>query len=79
MADFEPVSDHILRLELSFKLIGPVTWPVAVWLISVGEDWILVDTGSPDTADQLVSAITRATGGRGPRRILLTHAHYDHG
>ncbi len=79
MADFKPVSDHILRLELSFKLIGPVSWPVAVWLISVGEDWILVDTGSPETADQLVSAITRATGGRGPRRILLTHAHYDHG
>lgn len=79
MLDFEPVSEHILRLELPFRILGSINVPVAVWLIRVGEDWILIDTGPPETADQLVSAIVRTTGGQGPKRAMLTHAHYDHG
>jgi len=42
------------------------------------DGWTLVDSGPPEAADQLVSALARATSGRGPSRILLTHAHYDH-
>jgi glyoxylase-like metal-dependent hydrolase (beta-lactamase superfamily II) len=75
---FEPVTEHIFRIELSFKLLGRFSIPVAVWLIRYGDDWILVDSGPPETADQLVSAIARATGGSGPNRVLLTHAHQDH-
>jgi glyoxylase-like metal-dependent hydrolase (beta-lactamase superfamily II) len=76
--DFEPVSEHIFRLELSFKLLGPFRLPVAVWLVRVEADWILIDSGPPESADRLVSALARITRGRGIRRVLLTHAHVDH-
>lgn len=79
MSDFEPVSDHILRLELPWRILGLVTVPVAVWLIRERESWTLVDSGSPQSADLVVSAVAKATNGRGPARILLTHAHFDHG
>lgn len=78
MLNFEPITEHIARLELRFKLIGPLGVPVSVWLLRTAEGWTLIDTGPPETADQLVSAIVRATGGQGPLRVLLTHAHYDH-
>lgn len=78
MLEFQPVTDHILRLELRFNFLGPIGVPVAVWLLRTAEGWTLVDTGPPETADQLVSALVRATGGQGPLRVLLTHAHYDH-
>jgi glyoxylase-like metal-dependent hydrolase (beta-lactamase superfamily II) len=75
---FERVTEHIYRIELSYKILGMFSIPVAVWLIKHGDEWILVDSGPPEAADQLVSAIARATGGRGPNRVLLTHAHQDH-
>ncbi len=78
MPSFERVTDHILRLELRLRLFGPIQAPVAVWLISTAEGWTLIDTGAPENADQLISAVVRATGGDGPRRVLLTHAHFDH-
>lgn len=79
MLDFKPVTEHILRLELRFKALGPISVPVAVWLVRTEEGWTLIDTGPPEGEDQLISAIVRATGGQGPLRVLLTHAHYDHG
>jgi glyoxylase-like metal-dependent hydrolase (beta-lactamase superfamily II) len=79
LAGFEKISEHILRLELSFHVVGPIHIPVAVHLVRTGEDWLLIDAGAPDTSDQLVSAIAQSTEGRGPKRVLLTHAHYDHG
>lgn len=78
MPDFQQISEHIHRLELPFHIVGPIHIPVAVWLVRTGAGWTLIDTGPPDAADQLVSALARATGGRGPNRVLLTHAHYDH-
>jgi glyoxylase-like metal-dependent hydrolase (beta-lactamase superfamily II) len=78
MLEFQPVTEHILRLELAWRLFGPITVPVAVWLVRSGEGWTLVDSGPPQTADQLVSALVRATQGKGVQRILLTHGHYDH-
>jgi glyoxylase-like metal-dependent hydrolase (beta-lactamase superfamily II) len=78
MLEFEPITDHILRLELKQKF-GPLRVPVAVWLVRVGAGWTLIDTGPPEAHDQLISALVRATGGQGPQRILLTHAHFDHG
>lgn len=58
--------------------LGPVSVPVALWLIRTGDSFILVDSGPPPKSDQVVAAVARATGGRGPRLVLLTHGHPDH-
>ncbi len=76
--EFEPISEHIYRLELQFRYWGLIPVPVAVWLVRSEDGWVLIDTGPPGTADQMVAAVVRATEGRGPDRVLLTHAHYDH-
>jgi len=76
--DFVQVSEHILRLELPFRIFGPLTVPVAVWLVRSSDGWTQIDSGPPEASDQMVSAVVRATQGHGPDRILLTHAHYDH-
>lgn len=78
MADFQRVSQHIFRLEVPFDVIGPISFPVAVWLVRVANGWTLIDTGPPETANLIISAINRVTGGSGLRQILLTHGHYDH-
>jgi glyoxylase-like metal-dependent hydrolase (beta-lactamase superfamily II) len=78
MSEFEPVSEHISRLEVTWRVFGPITVPVSIWLVREHNGWTVVDTGPPEAADQLVAAIARATGGQGPLRVLLTHAHYDH-
>jgi len=76
--DFERISDHIFRMELSVFSVGPFGFSVAVWLIQDNQGWILIDSGPPDSSGIVVSAIARATRGQGPSRMLLTHAHYDH-
>jgi glyoxylase-like metal-dependent hydrolase (beta-lactamase superfamily II) len=76
--DFERISDHIFRMELSVFSSGPFSFSVAVWLIQGDQGWILIDSGPPDSSDIVVAAIARATRGQGPSRVLLTHAHYDH-
>jgi glyoxylase-like metal-dependent hydrolase (beta-lactamase superfamily II) len=78
MLDFDPVSEHISRLELPWRVFGLLTFPVAVWLVRHGDGWTLIDTGPPELADQTVAAVARATQGRGLKRVLLTHGHYDH-
>lgn len=77
MAEFQPVTEHIWRGELHYRL-GPLGFSVVTYLIRVGESFVLVDTGPTSTADELVAAVARATEGQGPRMILLTHAHPDH-
>lgn len=77
MADFQAITENILRLEVSWRF-GPLSVPVAVWLIRTGESYLLIDSGPPPHADEVVAAVARATGGKGPRLILLTHAHPDH-
>jgi glyoxylase-like metal-dependent hydrolase (beta-lactamase superfamily II) len=79
MPEFEAVTGHIRRLELPWRFSRLLSLPVAVWLVHDGEHATLIDTGPPDTADLVVAAVAQATGGKGPQRILLTHAHYDHG
>jgi glyoxylase-like metal-dependent hydrolase (beta-lactamase superfamily II) len=78
MLDFEPVSESILRLELSWEPFGFVKLPVSVWLVRGASSWTLIDSGPPETSDHLVAAVSRATGGAGVRQVLLTHGHYDH-
>jgi glyoxylase-like metal-dependent hydrolase (beta-lactamase superfamily II) len=76
--DFEMISSHVWRLELPYQVLGMFSKPTAVFLVQKDNDWILIDTGPPETADTLVAALARATAGQGPRMIMLTHGHYDH-
>lgn len=78
MPDFTPVTPHIGRLEIPWRMLGLIPSSVCVWLIRVGDRWTLVDSGPPEGADTVVAAVARATHGRGPQTILLTHAHPDH-
>ncbi|HET7011864.1 MAG TPA: MBL fold metallo-hydrolase [Anaerolineales bacterium] len=78
MAVFERITEHVLRLEVPFRAIGPVVVPVSIWLIDEGGSWTLVDAGPPEAADQVVAAVRLTTDDQSVRRILLTHAHYDH-
>ena len=78
MPDFVPVTAHIGRLEVPWRWAGIFPASVCVWLIRVGDRWTLVDSGPPEAADTVVAAVARATRGRGPQTILLTHAHPDH-
>jgi glyoxylase-like metal-dependent hydrolase (beta-lactamase superfamily II) len=76
--DFERVTDHIFRMEVSLFSAGPFRYSVALWLIQSEQGWTLIDSGPPDSSDVVVTAIARATRGQGPVRVLLTHAHPDH-
>ena len=78
MAGFERVTDHIYRMEVPFQVLGPVEVPVALWLVSHDEGWTLIDSGPPESADELIASVRQTTGGRGVQRVILTHAHYDH-
>ena len=68
MPEFEFISEHILRLELPWKVAGPFTVPVAVWLVRDRDGWSLVDSGPPETADQVVAAAARAPNRQGRGR-----------
>lgn len=76
--DFERVSEHIFRMELPYQAIGPIHFPVALWLIREEQGWTLIDSGPPEGGELVVSAIARTTRGQGPVRVLLTHGHVDH-
>jgi glyoxylase-like metal-dependent hydrolase (beta-lactamase superfamily II) len=76
--DFERISDHIFRMEVIYQAAGPIRFPVALWLVRDDLGWTLIDSGPPDSANIVVSAIARATRGQGPSRVILTHAHVDH-
>ena len=78
MLRFEPVSEHISRLELPWRFFGLVNYTVSVWLVRSGDTFTLVDTGVPEATDHLIPALKEATQGRGPQRVLLTHGHIDH-
>lgn len=77
MPEFQRVTKSISRLDLRWRL-GPFRLPVAVWLIRAEGEFVLVDSGPRQTADEVVSAVAQATEGRGPRMLLLTHGQPDH-
>lgn len=44
-----------------------------------GRGWVLVDTGMPDSADDIIEAAEERFGnGTKPKCIILTHGHFDH-
>lgn len=65
--------------------VSPRTWYVAgqtwvgCWLIETSEGCILIDTAIPESAYQLVDSIYKI--GHKPsdiKKILISHAHFDH-
>lgn len=79
--DFQPLTSHIWRLVVDWDLKIPFypPLPVAVWLIKEPDGWSLVDAATPEQADTVIQAVARCLGGSQPSRLILTHAHYDHG
>lgn len=78
MLEFHLITDHIARLELSFKYAQIVKFQVAVWLVRSREGFALIDCGPPETAGEMVEAVSGATAGKGPKVVLLSHGHYNH-
>lgn len=80
MPEFEPITPHIWRLIIDWRILV-VTIPVAVWLVKHDDpaEWTLIDTGTPAHAVLVMDAASRLLAGTLPNRIVLTHAHYDHG
>ena len=76
--EFERVTEHILRLEVPYSLLGPISLPVCIFLVRDHQGWTLIDSGPVESGDDVVAAIASATDELGPDQILLTHAHYDH-
>ncbi|WP_425412241.1 MBL fold metallo-hydrolase [Melghirimyces thermohalophilus] len=43
------------------------------------DEWVLVDTGMPKTANRIVNAVEERFGENSkPKAIVLTHGHFDH-
>jgi glyoxylase-like metal-dependent hydrolase (beta-lactamase superfamily II) len=81
MLEFRPITPHIWRLNLGWDLRIPFypPIPVAVWLVKEGEEWTIIDAGTPEAAATVADAVARFLGAASPACIALTHAHYDHG
>ena len=57
----------------------PISFVNAYFIGEAGRPWVLVDTGIPGRAKQILTA-TEARFGAGarPEAIILTHGHFDH-
>ncbi len=43
------------------------------------QDWVLVDAGMPESADDIIAEVKKRFGqDRAPKAIILTHGHFDH-
>ena len=52
---------------------------VNVYFVQAGDDWVLVDTGLPGHAPDIIAAAQERFGaGVKPAAIVLTHGHFDH-
>jgi glyoxylase-like metal-dependent hydrolase (beta-lactamase superfamily II) len=75
---FRPVTQNIFRMEFEIDVAGLMTLPVNIWLVRAADGWTLIDSGPPQTGDQVVAALSETTQGYGPSQVLLTHGHIDH-
>lgn len=78
MSEFQLITENIARLELKAKIAELFSATVTVWLVKGQEGFVLIDTGPPQTAGDMVEAVAEATDGKGPNLILLTHGHFNH-
>ncbi|OAS14867.1 MBL fold metallo-hydrolase [Paenibacillus oryzisoli] len=52
---------------------------VNISLVGTAEDWVLVDTGMPQSANRILKVVEERFGaGSKPNAIILTHGHFDH-
>jgi glyoxylase-like metal-dependent hydrolase (beta-lactamase superfamily II) len=78
MPDFELVTEHIAKLNLPYQAADLFPVPTAVWLIWGRNGYLLVDSGPAEFSGEMVKAVSRATGGKGPKAVIITHAHPAH-
>ena len=71
---FAQITPRIFKLELPF-----FNFPVGVFLVRGDDGWTVIDAGAPGAEDVVLQQILAQTGGSRPKRLLLTHGHYDHG
>ena len=77
----QPVrGEHTSSTAFAVGVERVVTVFVNAYLVGeAGEPWVLVDTGLPNFAWQIRSAIEHRFGrGHPPDAIVLTHGHFDH-
>jgi glyoxylase-like metal-dependent hydrolase (beta-lactamase superfamily II) len=67
MQEFAPDVAHLPILFVNVYFVG-----------APNEDWILVDTGLPGSAQKIKDAAQERYGSTPPRAIILTHGHFDH-
>lgn len=75
---FQPVTQNILRMEVEAEAPGMMSTKVNLWLVAAEGGWTLIDSGPPQTGNQVVAALSAATQGDGPSQVLLTHGHLNH-
>ncbi|MGD6993821.1 MBL fold metallo-hydrolase [Sutcliffiella horikoshii] len=52
---------------------------VNICIYGNSEDWVLIDTGMPKSAREILSVVENYLGkGARPKAIILTHGHFDH-
>jgi len=42
------------------------------------EDFVVIDAGMPNSAEEIIRVTEKRYGNRQPRAIILTHGHFDH-
>lgn len=71
------------RKKNNFTEIASGVWGlkivfVNIFMIAEDDQWILVDTGLPGSADRIISMAEELFGDQPPAAIILTHGHFDH-
>ena len=64
------VAQDVVRIPLGI---------VNAYIIGYAREWVLVDTGTPGNAENILKATAEHMGpGSVPKAIVLTHGHFDH-
>jgi glyoxylase-like metal-dependent hydrolase (beta-lactamase superfamily II) len=65
--------------EVSHDLFCYTNQIVNISLVGTAEDWVLVDTGMPQSAKRILKLVEDRFGAESiPKAIILTHGHFDH-
>ncbi|WNR42797.1 MBL fold metallo-hydrolase [Paenibacillus roseipurpureus] len=65
--------------EVSHNLFCYTNQIVNINLVGTAENWVLVDTGMPQSATRILEVVEDRFGAESkPKAIILTHGHFDH-